>query len=163
MRPLNLRCPLIVFLVVGGATVGCHRGPPLPATSSETPVVSVSKPLDHAVTDYVDFTGRTDAVYYWEARTRVTGYLVGMPFKEGAEVKKGDLLFEIDDRPYKDELDKAKGEVERNRAALTKAQADLDIGLETEKLNPGAVSKQEIAKRTGTRDEAAGALKVAEA
>jgi multidrug efflux system membrane fusion protein len=115
------------------------------------------------VTDYVDFTGRTEAPHYWEARARVTGYLVGMPYKEGAEIKKDDVLFEIDDRPYKDELDKARGEVERNKAALVKAQADLDIALDTAKLNPGAVSKQEIAKRTGTRDEAAGSLKVAEA
>jgi multidrug efflux system membrane fusion protein len=126
-------------------------------------VVTVSKPVEREVTDFVDFTGRTDAPYFWEARARVTGYLVATPYKEGAEVKKGDVLFEIDDRPYKDDLDKARGEVERDKAALVKAQADLDIALDTAKLNPGAVSKQEIAKRTGTRDEAAGSLKVAQA
>jgi multidrug efflux system membrane fusion protein len=126
-------------------------------------VVTVSKPVARDVTDFVEFTGRTDAPYSWEARARVTGYLVAMPYKEGAEVKKGDILFEIDDRPYKDDLDKAKGEVERNKASLIKAQADLDIALDTAKLNPGAVSKQEIAKRTGTRDEAIGSVKVAEA
>jgi multidrug efflux system membrane fusion protein len=144
-------------------SIGCNRKPLLPATSNETPVVSVSKPVERNVTDYVGFTGRVDAPYYWEARARVTGYLVGMPFKEGSEVKVGEVLFEIDDRPYKDELDKAKGEVERNKAALVKAQADLDIALDTVKLNAGAISKQEIAKRTGNRDEAIGALKVSEA
>src|SRR5262249_8159128 len=112
---------------------------------------------------YVDFTGRTEAKYTWEARPRVTGYLVGMPYKEGAEVKKGKVLFQIDDRPYKDELDKAKGEVERNKAALVKAQADLDIALDTARYNAGGVSKQEVVKRRGTRDEAAGSLKVARA
>jgi multidrug efflux system membrane fusion protein len=145
------------------AALGCHRGPLIPPTTTETPVVTVSKPVEREVTDFVDFTGRTEAPYTWEARARVTGYLVAMPYREGSEVKKGEILFEIDDRPYKDDLDKAKGEVERNKAALIKAQADLDIALDTAKLNPGAVSKQEIAKRTGTRDEAAGSLKVAEA
>jgi multidrug efflux system membrane fusion protein len=145
------------------AALGCHRGPLVPPITEEAPVVTVSKPVERDVTDFVEFTGRTDAPYTWEARARVTGYLVAMPYKEGSEVKKGDVLFEIDDRPYKDDLDKAKGEVERNKAALIKGQADLDIALDTAKLNPGAISKQEIAKRTGTRDEAAGSLKVAEA
>jgi multidrug efflux system membrane fusion protein len=155
--------PLVLLFLLGGAALGCHRGPLIPPNSTETPVVTVSKPVEHDVTDFADFTGRTESPYSWEARARVTGYLVAMPYREGSEVKKGEVLFEIDDRPYKDDLDKAKGEVERNKAALVKAQADLDIALDTAKLNPGAISKQEIAKRTGTRDEAAGSLKVAEA
>jgi multidrug efflux system membrane fusion protein len=161
MRFSSLYIPLAA--VICFAALGCHRGPLVPPNSTETPVVTVSKPVEREVTDFVDFTGRTEAPYTWEARARVTGYLVAMPYKEGSEVKKGEILFEIDDQPYKDDLDKAKGEVERNKAALIKAQADLDIALDTAKLNPGAVSKQEIAKRTGTRDEAAGSLKVAEA
>jgi multidrug efflux system membrane fusion protein len=152
-----------LVVVIGAAAAGCGQKPVLPPTATETPVVTVSKPVERDVTDYVDYTGRTDAPFHWEARARVTGYLVGMPFKEGSEIKKDDILFEIDKRPYKDELDKAKGEVERSKAALVKAQADLDIALDTAKLNPGAVSKQEIAKRTGTRDETVGSLKVAEA
>src|SRR5262249_49297816 len=134
-----------------------------PATPTGTPVVSVSKPVEREVTDYVDFTGQTQAKDSVDIRARVTGYLVSMPYKEGARVKKGATLFEIDDRPYKDDLDKAKGEAERAKASLVKAQADLDIGLETQKLNPGAVSKQEIVKRTGNRDEAAATLKIAQA
>ena len=51
------------------------------------------------MTDYIDYTGRTDAVYTVDIRPRVTGYLVKMPFKEGSEVKAGDLLFEVDPRP----------------------------------------------------------------
>jgi multidrug efflux system membrane fusion protein len=163
MRRVFLNSWLFGLILLAAVAIGCNQKPLLPPTDDAMPVVNVSKPVEREVTDYVDFTGRIEAPFYWEARARVTGYLVAMPFKEGSLVKKDEILFEIDDRPYKDDLDKAKGEVERNKASLVKAQADLDIALETAKLNPGAVSKQEIAKRTGTRDEAAGALKVAEA
>jgi multidrug efflux system membrane fusion protein len=164
-----MRCPshtgvyLALVMATCGAASGCHRGPLVPPVSGDTPLITVSVPVERPVTDFTDFTGRTDAPYTWEARARVTGYLVAMPYREGSEVKKGEILFEIDDRPYKDDLDKAKGEVERDKAAVVKAQADLDIALDTAKLNPGAISKQEIAKRTGTRDEAVGNLKVAQA
>ena len=56
----------------------------------------IAHPVGREVTDYVDFTGRTEAVQSVDIRPRVTGYLVEMPFQEGAEVKKGDLLFVVD-------------------------------------------------------------------
>jgi multidrug efflux system membrane fusion protein len=98
MRSRSLSLGLLVVMI--GLAAGCGRKPLLPSTSTGTPVVSVSKPVAREVTDYVDFTGRTEAKYTWEARPRVTGYLVGMPYKEGAEVKKGEVLVLIDDRPY---------------------------------------------------------------
>ena len=72
------------------------------------------------MTDYVDFTGRTDAVESVDIRPRVTGYLVQMPFREGDEVKNGDLLFVVDPRPYQAQLDQAEGLVK-----LYQAQLDL--------------------------------------
>ncbi len=68
-----------------------------PKTAPETtpPTVTVSKPIERNVTDYVDFTGQTDAIFFTEVRPRVTGYLVGMPFKEGAIVKKDQVSFEM--------------------------------------------------------------------
>ena len=66
----------------------------------------VSHPIERVVTDYVDFTGRTDAVQSVNIIARVTGYLVKMPFKEGSEVKARDLLFEIDPRPYQADQEK---------------------------------------------------------
>jgi multidrug efflux system membrane fusion protein len=150
------------LLAVLGALSGCaHK--PAAATDSSPPVVSVSKPVERPVTDYVDFTGRTEAPDSVDVRARVTGYLTKMPFKEGEEVKKGDVLFEIDDRPYKADLDRAKGDLERTKASLVKAQADLDIAHAVYKDNPKAISQEEIVKRQGSRDEAAGQLKAAEA
>ncbi len=62
----------------------------------QAPAVPVSKPLQQQVTDYVDFTGRTEAVEAVNVVARVTGYLTQMRFREGSEVKHGQILFEID-------------------------------------------------------------------
>src|SRR5262249_19651848 len=58
----------------------------------QPPAVPVSRPVQREVTDYVDFTGRTDAVQAVNIVPRVTGYLVQMPFKEGSEVRGDDRL-----------------------------------------------------------------------
>ncbi len=79
--------------------------------------------MQREVTDFVDFTRRTDAVQAVDVRPRVTGYLERIPFKEGSDVKKGDLLFEIDPRPYQAQLDQAKSQVALNEAQLKLAQS----------------------------------------
>src|SRR5262245_32627024 len=84
-------------LIVGLA--GCRKGPAA-APPSAPPAIPLSQPVRRVVADYVEYTGRTDAVQSVGVRARVTGYLLEVPFKEGAEVKKGDRLFEIDPRPY---------------------------------------------------------------
>ncbi|HEX5272621.1 MAG TPA: efflux RND transporter permease subunit [Gemmataceae bacterium] len=71
------------------------------------PEVTVAQPVSREVTDSEDFTGRLDAVESVDLRPRVTGYLDKVLFKEGADVKKGDALFVIDQRPYKAALDQA--------------------------------------------------------
>jgi membrane fusion protein, multidrug efflux system len=149
------RTPLILSL----ATVlpllllpGCARRPAPP--SLPTPTVTVSKPIERPITDYVDFTGRTDAVFSTDIRPRVTGYLVGMPFAEGARVTKDQVLFEIDDRPYKAALDLAKASEDVAKAALVKAQGDYDVGVTIQKERKDAISTQELIRRLGARDEA---------
>src|SRR5205823_4353895 len=81
--------------------LGCERGqPPAAFPMQQTPEVVVSMPVVKEVTDYEDFPGRLEAINAVDVRARVTGYLQKMHFKEGADVKKDDLLFEIDSRPY---------------------------------------------------------------
>jgi multidrug efflux pump subunit AcrA (membrane-fusion protein) len=121
---------------------GCQQGRPKIAPP-ETPVVPVSHPLAREVTDYVDFTGRTDPIDALNVVPRVTGYLVRMPFKEGSEVKKGDLLFEIDPRPYQAQLDQAEGQVKLYQAQLELARTTLARDTEINKT-PGAVSAQQL-------------------
>src|SRR5260221_10443194 len=117
--------------------------PPLKVAPAEIPVVPVSKPVEREITDYVDFTGRTDAVEAVNIVPRVTGYLIKIPFKEGSEVKAGDLLFEIDPRPYKAQLDQAEGQVTLYQAQLQLAKTTLARDQEISKT-AGAVSLQQL-------------------
>ena len=106
------------------ATAGC-RAKTREVRAAEVPVVPVSHPVQRVVTDYVDFTGRTDAEESVNIIARVTGYLVQTPFTEGSEVKAGDLLFEIDPRPYQAQLDQAQSQVKLNEAQLELAKTTL--------------------------------------
>lgn len=103
--------------------------------------VTISKPISREVTDYFEFPGQTEAVGEVDVRARVTGYLMKVNFVDGQNVKKGDLLYEIDPRPYQAVLDRAKAELTRLLALLDKAEADL---ARSESLRPsGAVSQDE--------------------
>jgi multidrug efflux pump subunit AcrA (membrane-fusion protein) len=75
------------------------------------PVFAVSVPVQREVTDYVEYTGRTGAKEAEEIKARVTGLLVDFPFEEGTEIKKGDVLFKIDPRPYQVQYDQAEAQV----------------------------------------------------
>src|SRR5260370_22762376 len=95
-RSVDLRWSCCLVVLAGG--VRCPEAPP---------EVAVSRLVVREVADYVDFTGRLDAAQTVDLRARVTGYLDKIDFRAGAAVKRGDVLFEIDPRPYQAELDKA--------------------------------------------------------
>ena len=86
--------------------------------------VTVSYPVERDVTDSADFTGRTAAVDSVEVRARVSGYLDKVNFKEGALVKQDDKLFEIDPRPYRAELERARGNVAQYEARVHRLERD---------------------------------------
>jgi RND family efflux transporter MFP subunit len=162
-------CILLVAAGLLGAA-GCDQKHPK-AAETPPPVVLVSQPLERkAVTDYQVFTARTQAVQSVDIKAHVSGFLTKILVTDGAEVKDGDILFHIDDRPYKATLDQAKATLTRAKAsldfakaALVKAQADYDIGLAVQKQQKGAISDQEIVKRLGARDEAKANIEVATA
>ena len=87
--------------------------------------VTVSLPIERPVSDYEEFTGRTEAVESVDIRARVTGYLDKVCFQEGAEVKKGDLLFEIDPRPFQAKYDQALAQIKLCEADLKYRKAEL--------------------------------------
>jgi RND family efflux transporter MFP subunit len=161
----------ILVLVAGIlAAAGCDQKNPQ-AAETAPPVVLVSQPFkDKDVADYQVFTARTQAVQSVDVKARVSGFLTRIRFKDGADVKEGVTLFQIDDRPYKAALDQAKATLKRAeaslgvaKAALVKTQADYDIGLAVQKEDKSAISDQEIVKRMGARDEAKGNIDVATA
>ena len=84
------------------------------APGGPPPKVTVAKPVVREIVEQDQYTGRFDPIDFVEVRARVTGYLEKINFMDGATVKKGDLLFVIDRRPYK--------------AALEQAQAGADLG-----------------------------------
>ena len=160
--------PRIFFLLACGGSglllglVGCmRRAPQVPP--QEALAVPVSKPVERQVTDYVDFTGRTQAVKSVNIVARATGYLIKEPFAEGSDVKTGELLFEIDPRPYQAQYDQAVGQVNLYNAQLKLARATLARDEQLLRTTPGAVSAQQVDQDRAAVDEAIAQVKAAEA
>jgi RND family efflux transporter MFP subunit len=123
--------------------------------------VSISRPVAREVREYAEYTGRTDAVSTVEVRARVTGYLVKVLFKDGDVVKQDDPLYEIDPRPFQDDLARAKGEVERceARKKLLKIKVERYGGLVAKGVNP----QEELDQYLAQQAENIGSLKSSEA
>ena len=90
------------------------------------PEVTVATPLVQKLTEWDEFTGRFEAVQQVEIRARVSGYLQEIRFEDGQHVEQGQVLFVIDPRPYQAAVDRAKAQIETQKAQLTLAQLDQD-------------------------------------
>jgi RND family efflux transporter MFP subunit len=151
--------PLLAATV---ALPGCEKAPAQsPQAAAKNPAVTVGYPEEAEVADYEEFTGRVDAANKVGIQAMVTGYLTKIGFKDGENVKKGDVLFEIDDSIYKAEFAKA-------TAALTQALAraerlEGDFHRAKLLLADKSISREDFEKIAGDRLEAAAAVKVAEA
>jgi RND family efflux transporter MFP subunit len=152
--PFFLRAFLCSGLLLPIGFAGCgHQGDQEGGPSE--PMVRVGMPIKSEVQDYEYFTGRTVAKEYEEIRPQVSGYLTKINFLPGSDVKKGDILFQIDQRSYKAALDQAKSQVELNEAKLSLAVASLARGKEIAKTK-GAISQQEL-DQLAAEEKAAGA------
>ncbi len=131
---------LATSVLVALALAGCGGKPQV--AELPPPEVGVARVVERDVVDFFETTGRTQAVESVELRARVAGYLVKIAFKDGDEVQPGDLLFEIDPRPYQADLLRAEGELARWEALKRKAEADL---ARNQRLLPtGAASQKEL-------------------
>jgi len=163
MRRMNagLLAAALGFLL---CAAGCGRGDadkgPPPA-----PEVSVAQVLEKRVKDWDEFTGRLQAVETVEIRPRVSGYIDKVAFTEGAQVKRGDLLFVIDPRPYQAEVDRVSADVKRFKTALELAR--IEVTRVQRLKDSGAVSEEELDERKSTLSQAeanvAGSLAALEA
>src|SRR5438876_3239921 len=138
--------------------VGCKKNtaqqqPPLP--------VNVVTAIEKEVNEWDEFTGRLEAVESVEIRPRVSGYITEIPFSAGAIVKKGDLLYVIDPRPYQADFDRAAAELERMEAQLKLAQIELDRAKELRGKN--TISASEFDQKAATYQGAFAAVRSAEA
>jgi RND family efflux transporter MFP subunit len=152
---------LPALLLFGPVLAGCTPSQAQPGPAQQVPEVQVSLPVAREVRDYEDFPGRTEAVNSIEVRARVTGYLDKVNFREGADIKEGDVLFEIDPRPYQAELNRAEANVVQSQARLERLE--LDYKRADGLLGRGAIGREEFDKIAGDRAEAGAAVGVAKA
>ena len=121
---LNARQIALAALSIDLILTGCgkHAAGPAPPP----PVVSVVQPVAREVIEWDEYIGRLESPETVEVRARVSGYLDKVHFKEGKPVKAGDLLFTIDRRPYKADLDRAAADYERAQSQTELARNDAD-------------------------------------
>jgi RND family efflux transporter MFP subunit len=144
---LGLGGVLVLGLSLGAA--GCAR-PTAGVPTTEPARATVSYPVEQYVTDSAEFTGRIAAVDSVDVKAHVWGYLQKVNFKEGALVKNGDVLFEIDPRPYEALLNQAKAKVRQDEAQLKYDEAEYQRNL---RLVPtGAASQSDLDKAASARD-----------
>jgi RND family efflux transporter MFP subunit len=106
---LARRSGAAIVLLAALLAAGCDSA--APTHGAKKPKVVVTEPIVDRVMDYQDFTGRLAAIKTVDIRARVSGYVTEVPFKEGDAVKEGDLLFQIDTRPYHADLGQADANV----------------------------------------------------
>jgi RND family efflux transporter MFP subunit len=117
------------LLLSAVAIAGCGQGQQQTA-APPPPTVTVARPAQRTVTDQDEYVGRFVAVDSVEVRSRVSGYLSQIHFTDGQMVKKGDLLFVIDHRPFQIALDQMRANLAQARANLAFTEADLARGKE---------------------------------
>jgi RND family efflux transporter MFP subunit len=111
------------------------------AIAAPAPEVAVASVIGRNVVDTDEFSGRFRAVDRVEVRPRVSGYIASSQFVEGREVKRGDVLFVIDPRPYQAELKRAKAELARAREQLALARSQRERAKRL--LEQNAISREE--------------------
>ncbi len=146
------------FLALLSATA-CKKTPAA-ATAGPLPV-NVVTVVEKEVSEWDEFTGRLEAVESVEIRPRVSGYITEIHFEAGAIIKKGDLLYVIDPRPYQADFDRAAAEFERTQAQLKLAQIELDRAKDLRSKN--TISGSEFDQKAATFQGASAAARGAEA
>jgi RND family efflux transporter MFP subunit len=155
MKPL-LRTATAGALVSGVvALAGCQKAPPTLAKTKD-PEVVVARPTVQPVTDHEDFTGHIEAIPSVDLRAQVTGYLKAVHFKDGTDVQKGDLLFEIDPQTYESEYARTKAAVAQAEARQERLERDYRrVALVPDR---GTVTQEEIDRVRGDLAEAKAAV-----
>ena len=150
--PLSI-APRALLVTACLGLIGCGKGP-VDEMNLPPPAVTVSCAVEGDVTDYNAFTGRTDAVESVQVRAHVWGYLDKINFTEGAEVKKGDLLFKIDPRTYDAALAQAEANLKQAEARRN-SMADV---YARDRASPAATPQATVILDQGNLAEAEAAV-----
>ena len=137
---------------------GCGSETPAPPPPPEVTVAEVKA---EQITEWDEYQGEFEAVDAVEVRPRVSGYLKRVTFTEGKEVRKGDVLFEIDPEPYQATLDQRQADLTRERARLALTQRDAERGEGL--IARQAISREEMDSRLTLVSEASATVAAAAA
>ena len=131
------------------------------AAAAPPPQVDVAQVVSKQVTEFDEFTGRFEAVERVEIRPRVSGYISSVNFAEGREVKKGDVLFVIDPRPYDATYKHAKAQLDQARSQATLAKSERERAANL--LASHAISQEEFDTRVASLQQADANVEAAQA
>ena len=145
-------------LLVGVLTLGRSSKPP---DAPPPPAVTVATVPERPITEWDEFTGRLEAVDAVEIRPRVAGYIRRVAFDEGSRVRKGQVLFEIDPRPYEAELARAEAELERARSGA--ALAAKEVQRAGKLVDMQAISREEFDSRVSAEAQGDASVRAAQA
>lgn len=146
------------FLVLLLSAACTRKSPP---SGPPPPLVSVATPILREIVEWDEFIGRLASPERVEIRARVSGYLDEFHFQAGREVKKGDLLFTIDPRPYRAEYERADAEHQRalDQAELAKSEADRAKRLGSTRV----IAIEELDQKTRAHSSALAAARATKA
>ncbi|OON60526.1 efflux transporter periplasmic adaptor subunit [Massilia sp. KIM] len=153
---------LAVAGLAGAALTGCADANSNDAPAAPpAPPVSAAVVLEKPVLETQEFSGRLEAIEVVEIRPRVSGYITAVNFKPGAEVKKGDVLFVIDPRPYQAEADRAGAAANAARARADLARLELQRAERL--LADKAIAQREFDERAASQKELDASARAAQA
>jgi multidrug efflux system membrane fusion protein len=153
--------PVVVTAVLTAAGCARNEAAPAAATAQQAPHVTVAQVVKRPVTDFDEFTGKFVAVERVELRPRVSGYISSVSLQAGHEVKKGDVLFTIDQRPYQAEFKRAEAELARARTQLALSRSERERAVKL--LDQHAISREEFDSRVSGNEAAEANVQAASA
>lgn len=160
MAPATRTVAIVTPMLAGIVLSGCARPAAQPAAAPR-PKVAVAQVITRDVTEWAEFTGRLEAVTTVELRPRVSGYIAAVGFVEGEIVRRGDVLFEIDARPFQAEVDRLRADLLAARAAAERADSELKRAERLDGEN--AISREEHQRRGAVAKESTAQVSSTEA
>jgi RND family efflux transporter MFP subunit len=132
----------VVSLLILMAITACNRGKVHAAGTPAAPEVRVAPVIEQDVPVYSEWVATLDGYVNAQIRPQVSGYIIKQEYKEGSVVRKGQVLFEIDPRPFKAALDRAKGDLAQAEAQVGKSI--LDVERDTPLAEAKAIAKSQL-------------------
>ena len=161
MRTPLSHSSLLTFILGSAVLLPACAGTAAQQAAPPPPQVTVAEVIDREVTEWDEFTGRLEAVDTVSVRPRVSDYLSSLHFDEGALVTRGQLLFQIDQRPFQAEVDRLRAEVMRARATVQRADSELRRAERLQAEN--AMSHEEGDRRASFAQESSAQVAAVEA